>query len=310
VDRGIVQALALAAAVSATGVVHGRMPTTDLDFKSDVFVPRPEVAHLSAIGFDALVSDYYWMQAIQVVGSESIVEKKGYLLAALIDVVTTLDPWVDHPYRFAAVWLTESEIEVRKANALIRRGMAHHPDDWRNGFYLGFNLFFYLDEPAEAAAVLEEVMTLPGAPAYIRRLVARLKADDGGLAVAEEFLHGLLLEAQGDAERAQYESALQEIATERVARELDAARAKYRERSGRDIERVEELVHGPHAVLTRLPADPSGGTWTLQEYDKTIVSSVLQHRYQAKIDAWNKGKIERKRRPGAGAPQEIEGDRG
>jgi hypothetical protein len=309
VNRGVVRVLALASALAATGAVHSRMPVGALDLQSDVFVPRPEVAHLSALGFDALVSDYYWMQAIQVVGREAIVEKKGYLLAALIDVVTTLDPWVDHPYRFAAVWLTESEIEVRKANELIQRGMAHHPDDWRNGFYLGFNLFFYLDQPAEAATVLESVMDLHGAPPYIRRLVARLKAEDGGLAVAEEFLHGLLLEAQSDRERAQYEGALVEIATERVARELDAARETYRERNGRDIERVEDLVSGPNPVLAALPPDPSGGHWTLDPYRGTLVSSELRHRYEAKLDETNKRNVEKKRRPESGPPAEGEGGR-
>lgn len=291
--RGAVQGGGLVAAALLTAAVHGQMPTEARAARGDVFVPRPEVAHVSALGFDAVVADYYWLQAVQVVGGEAVVERKAFLLAALVDVVTTLDPWVDHPYRFAAVWLTDGLANVRKGNELLRRGIAHHPEDWRNRFYLGFNLFWYLDENAEAADVIESATQLPGAPLYLRRLVARLKGESSGLELAESFLHGLIFEAQSDEERAQYEKALGEIATERLARELDAARIRYRERNGRDIERVEDLVRGPEPVLGALPREPHGGGWKLDPYDGRIVSDVLLHRYEAKIDSVNQKRIER-----------------
>ena len=52
---------------------------------------------------------------------------RNELIGRLIDVVTTLDPWVGHPYRFAALWMTDDESAVRKANELLERGIAHHP---------------------------------------------------------------------------------------------------------------------------------------------------------------------------------------
>jgi hypothetical protein len=295
VGRGSRQLALLVVAITATAAVHGRMPARTRAAEGEIFVPRPEVARLSAVGFDAVLGDFYWFQAVQIVGSTRDVEAKGNLLAALIDVVTTLDPWVDHPYRFAAVWLTGDVPTVRKANALLRRGIAHHPDDWRNHFYLGFNQFWYLDEPEAAAASIEEAIALPGSPPYLRRLIARLKGEHGGLELAEAFLHGMILEAESDDERDQYRSALTEIATERVARTLDAARERYRERRGRDIERVEDLVAGPDPVLPALPADPAGGGWTLQYYSGEIVSSALRYRYEAKIDSVNRKRIARVR---------------
>lgn len=292
---GLGKAALLAAVAVLTAAVHGQMPTQGRAARGDVFVPRPEVAEITALGFDAAVSDYYWLQAVQVVGSQSIVEHKAELLAALIDVVTTLNPHVDHAYRFAAVWLTDSEANIRKAIELLRRGIAHHPGDWRNHFYLGFNHFWYLDEPAPAADALEEAMRLPGSPAYLRRLVARLRSDEGGLEAAESFLHGLILEAASDAEREQYAGALVEIETERIARRLDAARERYRDRHGRDIEAVEDLVRGPDPVLAALPPEPRGGGWRLESYTGRIVSDVLRHRYEAKIDAVNRKRIEKTR---------------
>ena len=54
---------------------------------------------LWSLGFDAVIADYYWLRAIGIVGAESgAVEQHGELIADLIDVVTTIDPWVGHPY--------------------------------------------------------------------------------------------------------------------------------------------------------------------------------------------------------------------
>jgi tetratricopeptide (TPR) repeat protein len=298
---GAGKAAALGAVGAFTAFVHGAMPSAPGAPQDDAFVPRPEVARVSAFGYDAVVSDYYWLQAVQIVGSVRDVEGKGPLLGALIDVVTTLNPWVDHPYRFAAVWLTGNLDDVRRANELIERGIAYHPDDWRNRFYLGFNLFFYLDEYEAAAAVLEEAIELPNAPLYLRRLVARLKGRAESLELAETFLHALLLEAQSDDERTQYQMALGEIATERLARQLDAARERYVERHGRDIEAVDDLVRGPDPILPALPPEPQGGGWTLDRYTKRIVSDVLKHRYEAKVDEVNKKKLDRKRGKGEAA---------
>jgi tetratricopeptide (TPR) repeat protein len=280
----VLRVAALAAVIAGTGFVHGRMDTTAESARGDFFVPRPEVARATALGFDAVIADYYWLQAVQVVGREEIPEERSHLLAGLIDVVTTLDPWVDHPYRFAAVWLTQDEASVRAANALLRRGIEHHPDDWRNRFYLGFNHFFYLDEREAAAEALEGAIALPGAPVYLRRLVARLKSESGGLDVAEAFLRELVRGAPDPYARAEYEKALDEITTERRARVLDAARLAYVKRHGRDIARVEDLAAGEDPVLRRLPSEPHGWEWSLDPESGSIVSSYLRHRYRARID--------------------------
>jgi hypothetical protein len=309
--RGFGKGALLAAFALLTLGIHGQMPTRARAARGDVFVPRPEVARASALGFDAVVGDYYWLQAVQIVGGDGSPHEKGALLGALVDVVTTLDPWVDHPYRFAAVWLTDSEETVRKANELLRRGIAHHPDDWRNRLYLGFNHYYYLDERVPAAEALEAAMELPGAPLYIRRLVARLKSAEGGLDVAESFLHGLLLQSDDERAREQYLKALDEIATERVARVLDAARERYRERHGRDIEAVADLTRGPDPVLPQLPPEPHGGAWTLDRWSGELVSDVVGHRYEPKIDPVNKRRLEAFRgRSAQGTPAERRGEGG
>lgn len=222
-------------AALGVALVHGQIPTKTRGELGDPFVPRPEVAKLSSVGFHAVMADYYWLQAVQIVGGSMRPEAQGTLLGRFIDVVTTVDPWVGHPYRFVAIWLTGSEADVRQANRLLERSFEYHPDEWRNRFYLGFNHFYYLEETEPAAHWLEEAARIEGSPRYLAGLAARLRAGDAGIEVAEGMIRRLLAGTEDPYAKAEYEKMLEEIQTERRARFLDAARAAYRKGHGEDI---------------------------------------------------------------------------
>ena len=270
--------LALVALVATTAWAHARLSAPSGAEQDESFVPRPELVRTASFGFTALAADYYWLQAVQLVGNAGDAFRSAAQIGKLLDVVTELDPWVDHPYRFGAVWMTNSLRNVQHANALLRRGIAYHPEDWRDRFYLGFNQFFYLEENEAAAETLEPATRLTGAPRYLPRLVARLRSESDGLDSAAVFLEELVRRTPDDYKRAEYEKALDEIETERRARFLDEARAEYKRRSGRDITAVEDLLTGPSPVLRQIPSEPNGGEWKLNEADQ-IVSTHYGSRY-------------------------------
>ncbi len=287
-NRALILRVALTlVALVTTGSVHAHMDTTARIERGETFVPRPDRARAMALGFDSVVADYYWLMAVQAVGgSVGGHDFPTEHIGRLIDVVTTVDPWVDHPYRFAALWLTDDEANVRRANRLLLRGIAHHPTDWRNRYHLGFNHFFYLEENQRAADVLETAIPLSGSPRYLGPLVARLRTSGGGLETAAAFLQELDRTAEDEYSRAEYQKALDEIQTERAARFLDAARDAFERRFGRDIERVEDLVTGPNPVLRGLPpAHPQldGFRWRLNRETAEIVSSFYRKRYQLHV---------------------------
>jgi hypothetical protein len=245
------------------------------------FLPRPEFVRVASLGFEALAADFYWLQAVQLLGSpDKNPRDHAQVLGRMVDATTRLDPWVDHPYRFAAIWLTDTPELVREANRLLERGIAYHPREWRNRFYLGFNHFFYLGDTERAAEVLEKAAQLEGAPRYLSRLVARLRAEGGGLDAAAVLLTELLHGAQDPFARAEIEKALDEVETERRARFLDRAREEYRSRFGHDIAAVEDLLEGPQPVLRELPAELHGWEWVLDPASGRIVSSYYGRRYE------------------------------
>jgi tetratricopeptide (TPR) repeat protein len=288
--------------IAGVAAAHAKLPTERAVDDGDTWLPKPEVARLASLGFRNLLADYYWLMALQVVGgSTTDPSTHGPLIGRMVDLVTTLDPWVDHPYRFAAIWMTDSEESVRKADALLDRAIEHHPTDWRNHFYQGFNRFFYLEENGRAADAMEKASALPGAPAYLTRLVTRLRADADGLETAAAMLREMVQNAQDPYEQAEYGKALDEIETERQARILDAARAAFKERHGRDITRVEELVEGLEPVLKALPKELHDFEWTIDADTGRIVSSWYDHRYEPLINSGARQERERVRRSAASA---------
>jgi hypothetical protein len=294
---GSVRLACLIVAAAAAGTAHSRISPASRFGQGETFVPRPEQARLSSFGFTALVADYHWLHAVQIVGGETgRTEVYVPLLGRLLDVVTALDPWVGHAYRFGALWLTDSPESVRFANRLLERGIAYHPRDWRNRHYLAFNHFYYLGDEARAAEILAPAVKLPGAPAYLGPLVAKLRLGQGDLEATEVFVAELARETDDEYKRAEYLKELDEIAVERWARSLEAARAEYRRRNGRDLSSVEDLVLGPKRVMSALPpAHPhfGGFAWKLDAETGAIVSSFYGSRYELRIHPFDRARRER-----------------
>ena len=68
--RGWLRLLLPAVAVVATGAVHASMDTSTQAASGRLRVPDPRVARVASLGFEPLLADWYWIQALQLVGGE------------------------------------------------------------------------------------------------------------------------------------------------------------------------------------------------------------------------------------------------
>jgi hypothetical protein len=288
-----IRLLLLSMALCATWVAHARIPVADTGGFAEVSAPERVTTKPLTFGFGTLIADYRWLEAVQLVGHE-----KSDLVAAapaierLVSAVVALDPFVGHPYRFASLWLVNDVEQVRAANKILERGIAYHPNDWRNRFYLSFNHFFYLGDTEAATRELEGAIGLADAPSYLGRLLARLRSGTSGLEAAGAYLEELLKQTKDPWKIAEYEKALDEIETERRARYLDEARLVYRDRHARDIEKVEDLTAGRDAVLHELPPELHGWGWVLDPADGQIVSSYYNRRYHLNMHDIDRRRVE------------------
>ena len=285
--------ITLFAAVATTGFVHARMDESPRIAREELRIPTPERARIFALGFEPVIADYYWVQLLHLVGgSRTDVTAYAKEIGDGVTLVTQLDPWVDHPYRFGAMWLTRDLEDVRRANGLLRQAISYHPTDWRNRFYLGYNLFYYLQDNAAAADVLEPAISMEGAPTYLGPFVARLRADGGSLETSALFLETLIREAPDEYARAEYLKAYDEIQTERWARQLDGARVLFWRRHGRDLKDVAELWQGPKRLLRAAPPPHphfEGFGWVLDPDTNEITSTFYKARYRLHIHGLDEG---------------------
>ena len=282
--------------MAAVAVIHSQMDTEALARQGRIAPPDPTRAQALALGFEPVIADWYWIQALQVVGSHVVKDGDNRLTRELIDLVLALDPWVDHPYRFAALWLDRNRDQVRHANRILEQGIAYHPDEWRNRFYLGYNHFLHLGDNQRAAEVLETALAFEDAPDYLGALVTRLKASADSLDAAALFLRELIASTADEYKKAEYGKAFDEVETERRARYLDGAREEYRRRHGRDIERPENLWQGPRRVIAQAPPPHphfADFAWELDSDSGEIVSSFYRTRYRIH---YHRTDLERRRR--------------
>lgn len=280
--RAVTRGAVLVTALATTAAAFQSLDTTSKLGRGDVFVPDVEQLRLGSFGFHLVVSDFYWLSALQAVGGRDEGGDRD-LIAKLVDAVIGLDPWVGHPYRFAAVWLTDSLESVQTANRLLARGVSYHPLEWRNRHHLGFNHFYYLGENAKAAEILASAVGLPKTPRYVAPLVAKLRSQSEGLETTRGFLATLAENTEDPYAQAEYLKSVDEIDTERRARLLDQARAVYVKRFGRDIASVGDLLAGPSPVLRGLPpAHPHfpSFAWEINQETGEIVSGFYGARYR------------------------------
>jgi hypothetical protein len=227
-------------------------------------LPRIEMLRVLGAGQRSLVTDYYWLQAIQAAGrgSESTTDPTRYLdLFYYADLVTDLDPQFEKVYLYAGNTIPtnlgrETWVNTTEARKILEKGVKHFPNNSSLRLFLAYNLSYFHNEHALAAEHLRIAATLPNVDKYVPEIATRLLAFnrrfDAALALVESFRDN-----ETDPEMRQlFEERVQEIHREKVLIQVDDAIAAFKKREGRPPTRILELVE--KGDLPRMPVDPMG----------------------------------------------------
>ena len=170
--------------------------------ESQLYLNGPAAKRLT-LAFNGLAADWYWMRSLQYVGRKIVDYQDTHnnqfalsdlssldlrLLASLLDVATTLDPQFIPVYEYGAVILPQ--VNPDQAIALLNKGIAANPSSWRLHQHLGY-IYWQRHEYAKASEVYAAGSRLPGAPAWMTAMSARLKADAGSRDAAREMYRRL-----------------------------------------------------------------------------------------------------------------------
>src|SRR5437870_5298994 len=159
-------------------------------------LPNGEFIKPMVLGYHHVAADLLWLNIVQVLGEREVRHADYEWLFHALDVVTTLDPHYTYAHDVGGVVLAELAGRVDWSNALLEKGMAANPEAWRLPFQLGFNAFFHQQDYARAADYMAIAARLPGRPAYVPELAARLYVEGQQPALALDFLD--VMERQTD----------------------------------------------------------------------------------------------------------------
>jgi hypothetical protein len=163
-----------------------------------MYIPSGEFLEPFTLGYNQIVADLFWIQAISYFADELKAGGKYPWLYHVLDLVTTLDPKFKWPYYFGAMVLSLEARQVENSNQILKKAIRYHPDEWRFLFYLGFNYWYHYDDPATAATYIERAARQPEAPLYLRTFPATLYSEAGYFDTAITFLEEMEQSAQDE----------------------------------------------------------------------------------------------------------------
>ena len=223
-----------------------------------------KTARRISLGFNGLMADWYWMRSLQYVGKKVIntpedvsIDSLGQLnlklLAPLLDTATTLDPEFMDPYEYAAMVLPS--VDVQQAIRITQKGIDANPNAWKLYHHLGYIYWQQRDYQA-ASEMYGRGAQIPGAPAWMEAMKAKMVGDGGSRATARE-IYKRMYEQAG-------EEQVKEMARKRLLQldsfdQRDILRklfAAYKTRTGKCPDSWREME--PVLRALRIPVDQSG----------------------------------------------------
>lgn len=239
-------------------------------------LPPGDVIKPTLLGFHSLGADVLWLQVLQVLGQRDVSTHDYTWAYQALDVITTLDPHYVYAYDAGGLILAEQAGQVEWSNQLLKKGLQANPDAWRLAFQLGFNYFFHLQDYQTAAEYMAIAANLPGRPAYVPELVARLYMEANNPELALNFLAVMRQSAADPSAIALLERRYNEVLVERDLLALEQAIQRYREAHDTYPSTLDRLVQ--EQVLPEIPVEPFGGHYVLDSVTGQVSSTTHPQR--------------------------------
>jgi tetratricopeptide (TPR) repeat protein len=245
-------------------------------------VPRGGLARVASLGHRGLVSDLYWLVAVQYIG-EPAADARGWgKLLPLLDLVTDLDPRHGYAYQTGGIVLSAAG-RIDESNAILEKGLEKGPPWWTFPYYIAFNHWFYLGDYAEGARYAEIAARKPGASPNISHLAVSLASKSGTPEEAVTLIEELRRTVKDEATAGKLDGQLKLAVLERDAQALERAAALYRARTGLTLDHLSALVES--GVVAAIPPDPFGGEYRWDRGEQRVHSSVNPFRFRAREGA-------------------------
>jgi tetratricopeptide (TPR) repeat protein len=225
--------------------------------------PTEIMANASSMEFTNLRSDILFFDAVVFMGS-----KKGLWsrqerdwFHAMLDVSSALNPHSRDPYYLAQSFLTWEMKMYDEANRLLMRATSSRASEWIFPFFIGFNYFYFLDDPGTGAEYLNQAADKEDSPKEVLTILAsRLYYRSGRTEIAITMLKDSLQHTSDTVVRRVYEKRLK--ALEGVYT-IEKAITAYEKALFRKPRSVQDLVLSK--FIAAIPKDPYRGVYYIDK---------------------------------------------
>ena len=244
----------------------------------ELYLPSGEWVKRLSLGYDGLAACVYWTRVVQHYGRQRLEAKAGgrpnyALLYSLLDITTTLDPEMILAYRFGAVFLTEPPPggpgRPDLAVALLEKGIAANPDQWRLWYDLGF-VYYRAGNYQKSSEVFRKGAERPGAAPWMRVMAAKVLEEGGDREKSRALWYEVY---QSTDDKAIQANALNHLAGLRVDEEIELLEKLIKAhalKTGKPAQTWQELIEA--GVLRGVPVDPAGFPYQLAPDGRVLLS--------------------------------------
>jgi len=238
-----------------------------------------------SLGYTELLSDIYWMRAIQYFGSKRTEDQNPELLYHYFDIITDLDPRFVNAYRYGGTFLAEpAPFGLGKLDmgvSLLEKGRKNNPDNFRLPLEEAFLYYFYPKNYDKAAELFREAAETPGLSrsrqASVKGMAAAALAKGGNRDLSKEIWQIIYETSPSEGRRSFALRNLEEIETGEMEDELTAALLEYQKQYGKLPGSVKELAAAGY-VEGGIPEAPIGGEFVIAPEIDSVRNTELASR--------------------------------
>lgn len=154
-------------------------PADGMEKESDLYLPEVSYLKFISLGHDGLMADLVLAKALTYYGSHYFQRQTFPFthLKPLFFTAVQLDPMNTDAFLMANNIF--SSINIRHSIEILELGMKYHPEYWKFPEMIGFNYFYHLKDPRNAAPYYEQAARLPGHPPYVPSLSSKFYQESG-----------------------------------------------------------------------------------------------------------------------------------
>ena len=191
-------------------------------------------------------------------------------LFVALDKATDLDPRNMDCYYFAQGLFSDIKPAIPVLNRLLEKGMRYRKQDWYLPFFISANYYFQLKDPIKAAEYLQRAAVLNPNNTLFASLSARMLYQGNRTKAAITYLEAFIKDTNNPAVRQKLQLRLNAL---EAIYYLENGVGEFREKKGRLPHSLNEVV--TEGFIDKIPADPYGGTFFLDNEGKVYTTSKL-----------------------------------